>query len=64
MAEVCLTLEQWKLILKWYQKFKNVYEVQRQWGCKFATETLAELTISRICDKFENDGTVQDEYKQ
>jgi hypothetical protein len=38
--------------------------VQRQWGCKFASETVAELTISEICDKFENDGTVKDAYAQ
>jgi hypothetical protein len=31
MAGARVTFEEWKSILKWYIKFENVAEVQRQW---------------------------------
>jgi hypothetical protein len=64
MAEFRLTFEQCRLILKWYWKFENVCEVQRQWRHKFATEPPTQPTISRIHDESETDGSVQDVYKQ
>jgi hypothetical protein len=41
-----------------------VCEVQRQWRREFATKPPTRLTIARIRDKFETDGTVRDVYKQ
>jgi hypothetical protein len=38
MAEEWLSSEQCNIIFKWYWKFENVFEVQRQWQHKFATE--------------------------
>lgn len=32
MGKDCLLFEHWLLIFKWYQKFKNVLEVQRWWN--------------------------------
>jgi len=37
MVEGHLSFEQRKLILKWYWRFKNVLEVQRQWTHEFET---------------------------
>ena len=63
MAEVRLSFEEHKTILKWHLKFKNVVEVRRQWRCEYATESPTHLTIERICDKFETHGTVCDVHK-
>jgi hypothetical protein len=57
MAEARLSFEQRKIIFKWYFKFENVCEVQRQWRREFATKPPTRLTIARIRDKFETDGT-------
>jgi hypothetical protein len=51
-------------ILKLYWICENVCEVQRQWRRKFATEPPTQLTIARIRDEFEADGTVHDVHKQ
>jgi hypothetical protein len=64
MAEARLSFEQRKVILKWYFKFENVCEVQRQWRREFATKPPIRLIIARIRDKFETDGTVRDVDKQ
>jgi hypothetical protein len=64
MAEARLNFEQRKTILKWYWKFENVCEVQRQWRREFGTEPPTRLTIARIRDKFETCGTVCDVHKQ
>ena len=37
MYEARLSFEQRKTILKWYLKFENVVEVQRQWRGEYAT---------------------------
>jgi len=53
-----LTFEERKSILKWYIKFENVAEVQRQWKREFQTQPPTRLTITRLCDKFDTRGTV------
>jgi len=63
MAKARLSFEEHKTILKWYLKFENVVEVQRQWRREYATEPPTRLTISRIHDKFETHGTVCDVHK-
>jgi hypothetical protein len=64
MAAEQLSLEQRKIILKWYWKFENVCEVQRHWRREFATESPTPLKIARIRDKFVADGTAHDVHKQ
>ena len=39
---------------------ENVLEVQRRWRVVFRTPPPTRVTITRIRDKFEVDGTVQD----
>ena len=51
---VRLTFDQCKAVLKWYWKYKNIQEVQRQWQTKFESESPTSRTIARIWDKFEN----------
>jgi hypothetical protein len=51
-------------IMKWFSKFKNMCEVQRQWRCEFETQPQTQLTISRTWDKFGPHGTVQDMHKK
>jgi hypothetical protein len=60
MAAEGLSFKQRKINLKWYYKFENVCEVQRQWRREFATEPRTRLKIARIRDKFEVDDTVRD----
>ena len=60
MAAARLTFEQRKCILKWFIKFDNAVEVQRQWRREFETEPPTRLTIKRIIDKFEMHGTISD----
>jgi len=62
-VEVRLSFEEHKTILKWYLKFENVVEVQRQWRREYATEPPTRLTIECIHDKFETHGTVCDVHK-
>ena len=47
-----------KWLLTCYWKVENVVQVQRRWGIEFGTQ-LPRVTITRIRDKFEVDGTVQ-----
>ena len=53
MAEARLSFEEHKNNLKWYLKFENVVEVQRQWRREYATEPQTRLTVACIRDKFE-----------
>ncbi|KAJ4441555.1 hypothetical protein ANN_11411 [Periplaneta americana] len=57
---VQLSFDECKWILKCYWKVENVVVVQRRWRVEFGTELPTRLTIKRIRDKFEVDGTVQD----
>ena len=43
-----------------YWKLENVSHVQNEWTCEFSSQPPTRLTISRIRDKFEKDGTVRD----
>jgi len=60
MAGARLTLKERKSILKWYIKFENVAEVQRQWKREFQTKPPTCLTITWLCDKFYTHGTICD----
>ncbi|CAM1299642.1 Uncharacterised protein r2_g956 [Pycnogonum litorale] len=59
-----LNFEERKFILKCYWKYENAVEVQRQFRTEFQREPPTRVTISRIKDKFEADGTVQNVHKQ
>ena len=50
-------------LLKSYCKVENVVEVQRRWRLEFGTPPPTRLAITRIWDKLEVDGTVQDVLK-
>ena len=58
---VKLLFDERKWLLKCYWKVENVVEVQRCWRVEFGTIT--RVTITRIQDKFEVDGMVQDVLK-
>ena len=60
MAGAWLTFEERKSILKWYVKFENVAEVQRQWKRVFQTQLPTRLTITLLCDKFDTHSTICD----
>jgi hypothetical protein len=56
MAGARLTFEERKSILKWYIKFENVAEVQRQWKrvcvcvcvhVKYSSDVLPTITLNR-----------------
>ena len=64
MAGARLSFEERKAVLKWYFKFENISEVQRQWWNEFGTQPPTRLTIASIRDKFEIDGTVGDVHKE
>jgi len=64
MAGARLSFEERKAVLKWYFKFENINEVQRQWRNEFGTQPPTCLTIARIWDKFEIDDTVGDVHKE
>ena len=59
-----LDFEEMKIILKCYWKYENAVEVQRQFRREFNKEPPTRVTITRIRDKFEADGTVQDVHKK
>ena len=57
---VKLSFDERKWLLKCYWKVENVVEVKRRWRVEFDTQSPARVTITRIRDKFEVDGMVQD----
>ena len=59
---VKLSLDEHKSFLMCYWKVEKVVEVQRRWRVKFGTPP-TRVTITRIRDKLEVDGTVQDVLK-
>ena len=63
MAEIRLIFEQRKFILKCYWKTENISEIQRQFRMEFQRDALTWLTISRMRDQFEEEGTVKDVLK-
>ena len=60
---VKLSFDERKWLLKCYWKVKNVLEVQRCWRVEFGTPPSTRVTITRIRDKFDVDGMVQDVLK-
>ncbi|KAJ4439480.1 hypothetical protein ANN_07604 [Periplaneta americana] len=58
-----LLFDERKWILKCYWKVENIVEVQRRCRVEFGTQPPTRLTITRIQNKFEVDGTVQDVLK-
>ena len=60
---VKLSFDERKWLLKSYWKVENVVEVQRHWRVEFGTPPKTRVIITRIRDKFEVDGTVQDVLK-
>ena len=54
-----LSFDERKWLLNCYWKVENAVEVQRRWRVEFGTQP-PRVTITRIRDKFEVDGTVQD----
>ena len=61
---VKLSFDERKWTLKCYWKVENVVEVQRKWRVEFGTPPPPpRVTITRMRDKFEVDGTVQDMLK-
>ena len=64
MAGARLSSEEPKAVLKWYFKFENISEIQRQWRNEFGTQPPTRLTIARIRDKFEIEGTAGDVHKE
>jgi hypothetical protein len=60
MAEVQLSFEERKFVLKCYWKYENVTEVQRQ----FKEIHQRDAVIACIREKFETTETVQDVHKQ
>ncbi|KAJ4437939.1 hypothetical protein ANN_13878 [Periplaneta americana] len=63
MAEVRLNYEEIKFILKCYWKTENIREVQRRFRLEFQRDAPTRLTIARLRDKFEDEGTVQNVHK-
>ena len=52
MVGARLPFEERKAVLKWYFKFENISEAQRQWRNEFGAQPPTRLTIARIRDKF------------
>ena len=57
-----LSFDERKWLLKCHWKVENV-EVQRRWRIELDTSPPTSVTITRIRDKFEVDGTVKDVLK-
>ena len=55
---VKLSFDERKWLQKCYSKVENVVQVHRRWRVEFGTPP-TRVTITRIQDKFEVDGTVQ-----
>jgi hypothetical protein len=64
MAEVRLSFEERKIVLKCYWKYKNLTEVQREFTREFQRNPPMRHTIACIRNKFKATGTVQDVHKQ
>ena len=60
---VKLSFDGRKWLLKCYWKLEDVFEVKQRWRVEFGTPPPTRITITRIRDKFEVDGTVQDVLK-
>ena len=58
--EVKLSFDERKWLLKYYWNVEDVVEVQRRLRVKFGTPPSTRLRITRMRDKFQVDGTVQD----
>ena len=58
-----LSFDERKWLLKCHWKVENVVEIQRRWRVEFGTQPPTRVTITRIQDKFEVDGKVQDVLK-
>ena len=54
--------EERKFVLNCYWKSENAVEVKRQFKKEFNKEPPRRVTITRIRDKFEADGTVLDHH--
>ena len=54
---VKLSFDEPKWLLKCYWKVENVVEVQWRWRVEFGTPPSTRVTITRIREKFEVDGT-------
>ena len=63
MARARLNFEERKFILKCYWKIDNISEVQRRFRMEFQRDAPTRLTITRLRDKFEEEGTVKDVHK-
>ena len=63
MARARLNFEERKFILKCYWKTENISEVQRRFRTEFQRDAPTRLTITRLRDKFEEEGTVKDVHK-
>ena len=51
-------------LIFWYAKFENVEEVRRQWKKHFGTDPPERKTISRLVQKFQETGSVQDQNRE
>ena len=60
MARARLNFEETKFVLKCYWKTENISEVQRRVTTAFQRDAQTRLTITRLRDKFEEEGTVKD----
>ena len=58
-----LSFNERKWLLKCYWKVENVVEVKRRLRVEFGTPPPTRVTITRIRDKFEVNGTAQDVLK-
>ena len=61
--EVKLSFDERKRLLKCYWKVENVVEIQRHWRVEFGKPPPTKVTMTRIRDKFEVDGMMQDVLK-
>ena len=57
---VKLSFDEYKWLLKCYWKVENVVQVKRRWMVEFGTPPQKRVTLTRIRDNFEVDGTVKE----